>query len=199
MFVMPGEYAVSMAMVAGGETTDLATSVPFKAVVLNNTTLPAPDREALVAFQQQVAVLARKVQGTHRFANELSEKLSTMMQAVHQTPAASPELKADIYRLSLKVDEILFAFNGETPKASREEIPPSPVSINERLSNLTYAFYRTTSAPTSTQRRSYDIINDEFPALHAQLKQITEVDLPAIETEMEKAGVPYTSGRLPGL
>jgi hypothetical protein len=199
MFVMPGNYSVSMAMVAGGETTDLAGPTPFKAVVLNNTTLPAPDREALVAFQRQVSELTRKVQGTNRFANELSEKLYTMMQAVHQTPAASPQLKADIYRLTLKVNDILFAFNGETPKASREEIPPSPVSINERLGNLTYAFYRSTSAPTSTQRRSYDIINDEFPALHAQLKQITEVDLPAIETEMEKAGVPYTSGRLPGL
>jgi photosystem II stability/assembly factor-like uncharacterized protein len=199
MFVMPGSYSVSMAMVAGGETTDLAGPTPFKAVGLNNTTLPAPDREALVAFQRQVSELTRKVQGTHRFANELSEKLYTMMQAVHQTPAASPQLKADIYRLTLKVNDILFAFNGETPKASREEIPPSPVSINERLGNLTYAFYSSTSAPTSTQRRSYDIINDEFPALHAQLKQITELDLPAIETEMEKAGVPYTSGRLPGL
>lgn len=199
MFVLPGNYAVSMAMVAGGETTELAASTPFKAVVLNNTTLPAPDREALVAFQQQVAGLTRKVQGTYRFATELSEKLETMMQAVHQTPSASPELKAGIYQLSLKVDAILFAFAGETPKASREEIPPSPVAINERLGNLTYAFYRSTSAPTSTQRMSYDIINDEFPALHAQLKQITELDLPAIETEMEKAGVPYTSGRLPGL
>ncbi|MBW6492784.1 MAG: hypothetical protein K0B15_16490 [Lentimicrobium sp.] len=197
MFVMPGNYSVSLAMVAGGETTELAGPVPFKAVVLNNITLPAPDREALVAFQQQVSELTRKVQGTNRFAGELAEKLTTLMQAVHQTPSASPELTAKIYSLSLKVDEILFAFNGETPKASREEIPPSPVSINGRLGNLTYAFYRSTSAPTTTQQRSYDIIRDEFPALHAQLKRISEVELPAIEAEMEKSGVPYTPGRLP--
>jgi len=197
LFAMPGKYMVSMAMVAGGETKSLAGPAPFNAVVLNNATLPAPDRAALVAFQQQVAQLIRQVQGTDNFAGELSEKLTTMMQAVHQTPAASPELTGKIYALSLKVDDILLAFNGKEPKASREENPPAQVSINERLGNIIYAFYGSTSAPTSTHRRSYEIIRDEFPPLYAQLKQISEVELPAIEAEMEKAGVPYTPGRLP--
>ena len=197
LFVMPGKYRVAMAMVAGGVTTDLVGSVPFNALVLNNTTLPAGDRAALVAFQKQVAELIRKVQGTDNFAEELAQKLTTMMQAVHQTPGASPELQGKLYALSLKVDDILFAFNGKQPKASREENPPAPVSINERLGNIIYAFYGSTSSPTSTHRRSYDIILEEFPPLYAQLKQISEVDLPAIEEEMEKAGVPYTPGRLP--
>jgi hypothetical protein len=52
--------------------------------VLNNTTLPADDRAALVAFQQQVAELIRKVQGTDRFAEELSEKMDH-----HDTGGAS--------------------------------------------------------------------------------------------------------------
>ncbi|MEA5111038.1 hypothetical protein SDC9_26461 [bioreactor metagenome] len=197
LFVMPGSYKVSMAMVAGGETRELAGPVEFKAVPLNNTTLPAPDRGALVAFQREVAGLTRVVQGTQRYMNEMSDKLTTMMQAVHQTPEASPELKARILQLSLKVDEIQYAFTGKTPKASREENPPAPVALNERLGNLIFAFYGTTSAPTTTMRRSYEILRDEFPPLHAQLKQISEVDLPALEAEMEKAGVPYTPGRLP--
>ncbi|MHC1777794.1 MAG: hypothetical protein AB9834_20510 [Lentimicrobium sp.] len=197
LFVMPGKYKVAMNMVAGGEIKELAGQVPFNAVVLNNTTLPAEDRAALVAFQKQVAELIRKVQGTDNFAEELLEKLVTMQQAVHQTPGASPELEGRIHMLKLKVDDILFAFNGKEPKASREENPPAQVSINERLGNIIYAFYGSTSAPTSTHRRSYEIIRDEFPPLYAQLKQISEVELPAIEAEMEKAGVPYTPGRLP--
>jgi photosystem II stability/assembly factor-like uncharacterized protein len=198
LFVMPGKYNVALAMVAGGETKELAGQEPFKAVVLNNTTLPADDRAALVAFQQQVAELIRKVQGTDNFAEELSEKITTMIQAVHQTPGTSPELQAKLFTLKLKIDDILFAFNGKQPKASREENPPAPVSINERLGNIIYAFYGSTSAPTSTHRRSYDIILEEFPPLYAQLKQMSEFDVPAIEVEMEKAGVPYTPGRLPG-
>ncbi|MBK9357662.1 MAG: hypothetical protein IPN08_09800 [Bacteroidales bacterium] len=197
LFVMPGKYKVSMSVRAGGEVKELVGPTPFEAVVLNNTTLPAEDRAALVAFQQQVAELIRKVQGTDNFAGELSGKISTMMQAVHQAPGASPELLARLYTLSLKVDDILFAFNGKQPKASREENPPAPVCINERMGNIIYAFYGSTSAPTATHRRSYDIVMDEFTPIHAQLKQISQVDLPAIEAEMEKAGVPYTPGRLP--
>ena len=197
MFVMPGDYSVSMAMVAGGETTELAGPVNFTAKVLDNTTLPATDRAALVSFQNEVAELARIVMGTNRFADELSKKLTTMQQAVHQTPAASPELGRKIHELSLQMDDILFALNGKEPKASREENPPAPVSINERLGNLTYAFYRSTSAPTGTQKRNYRIIREEFPEVYNQLKQISEVEVPAIEAEMETAGVPYTSGRLP--
>lgn len=197
LFVMPGKYSVALAMVAGGETTELAGPVPFNAVVLNNTSLPAGDRAALVAFQQQVAELIRKVQGTDNFAEELSDKITTMIQAVHQTPGASPELEGKLMTLAQKVDEILYAFNGKQPKASREENPPGPVSINERLGNIIFAFFGSTSSPTSTHRRSYDIILEEFPPLYAQLKQISEVEVPAIEMEMEKAGVPYTPGRLP--
>ncbi|HCT71394.1 MAG TPA: hypothetical protein DF409_10600 [Bacteroidales bacterium] len=95
------------------------------------------------------------------------------------------------------MDEIQYAFTGKTPKASREENPPAPVALNERMGNLIYAFYGTTSAPTSTMRRSYEIIREEFPPLHAQLKQIGTIDIPALEAEMEKAGVPWTPGRLP--
>ena len=197
MFVMPGEYSVSLAMVAGGETTELAGPVNFTAKVLDNTTLPAPDRAALVSFQNEVSDLTRIVMGTNRFADELSKKLTTMQQAVHQTPSASPELSNKIQALSLQMDDILWTLNGKEPIASREENPPLPVSINERLGNLTYAFYRSTSAPTSTQKRNYQIIREEFPEVYNKIKQLSEVTLPAIEAEMEAAGVPYTSGRLP--
>lgn len=197
LFVLPGEYSVSLAMVTGGETTELAGPVNFTAKVLENTSLPAPDRAALVGFQNEVADLARIVMGTNRFADELSKKLITMQQAVHQTPSASPELGKKIHALSLQMDDILWTLNGKEPKASREENPPAPVSINERLGNLTYAFYRSTSAPTSTQKRNYRIIREEFPEVYKQLKQITEVEVPALEAEMEAAGAPYTSGRLP--
>lgn len=197
LLVMPGKYKVSLDITAGGETKALAGPVEFEAVVLNNASLPAEDRGALVAFQQQVAELIRKVQGTNNFAEELKQRITTMAQAVHATPGASPQLESRLLKLAGQVDDILFAFNGKTPKASREENPPAPVSINERMGNIVYAFYGSTSAPTTTQKRSYEIVMDEFPALYNQLKQVSEVEIPAATLEMEKAGVPYTPGRLP--
>ena len=53
--VMPGTYQVSIAKKVRGEVTPLAGPETFKVVSLNNTTLPAPDRKALVEFQKKTA------------------------------------------------------------------------------------------------------------------------------------------------
>ncbi len=197
MFVMPGTYNVTISLYANGETKVLAGPETFNAKVLNNTTLPAPDRAALVAFQQEVSVVARKALGAERYAEELSEKLTSMLQAVHQTPEASPELSNEILMAVKETDDILFKLHGTQPKASREEVPPAQVPLMERLSNVIWSHYASTSAPTSTHRRSLSILQEEFPPVVKQLKALGEVKVKALEERMEQAGVPYTTGRLP--
>ncbi|MCK4288852.1 MAG: hypothetical protein KAW86_06585, partial [Bacteroidales bacterium] len=58
MYVMPGKYFVSLSQNVNGKITELAEPVEFNAVVLNNTTLPAGDRAALVAFQNKLAEMS---------------------------------------------------------------------------------------------------------------------------------------------
>jgi hypothetical protein len=50
--VLPGKYSVSMYQVFDGERKPLAGPVEFQAVTLKNTTLPAGNRNELVAFQK---------------------------------------------------------------------------------------------------------------------------------------------------
>lgn len=197
MFVLPGKYHVTMSIYTGGETTVLAGPVSFNAVVLNNTTLPAPDRKQLVAFQKEVADVARKVQGVERYTGELSVRLTTMLQAVHQTPLAPQELYSDLLKAVEEINQIIYTLKGTEPKASREELPPAPVPLMERLNNVIYSHYSSTSAPTSTQRRSLQIVRDDLPPLLNQLRELGEVKLKDLENRMDKAGVPYTTGRLP--
>ena len=196
IMVMPGTYNVTMSLYAGGETKQLAGPVAFKAKVLNNTTLPAADRKALVDYQREVAEVSGKVMGAENYAEELSQNLNTMLQAVHQTPSASPELKNDLINAVKEIDEILFLFNGTEPKASKEEVPPAQVPVMDRLSNIIYSHYSSTSAPTSTHLRSLEIIHEEFPAIYARLKDLGENKMPVLMKEMDKAGVPYTPGKL---
>ncbi len=197
MMVMPGQYNVTLSLYAGGETMVLAGPVPFNAKVLNNTTLPAPDRAALVAFQKEVSNVARKVQGAEKYAEELQERLTSMLQAVHQTPGASPELQHEVLQALNQTNDLLFLLHGTEPKASREEVPPAQVPLMERLSNIIYAHWSSTSAPTSTHRRSLEILQEEFPPVISHLRQLGEVKLKDLENRMELAGVPYTTGRLP--
>ncbi len=197
MLAMPGNYTVTLSMYAAGETKLLAGPVPFKTKVLNNTTLPAPDRAALVAFQKEVYATGRKVLGAETYAEELSSKLVAMLQAVHQTPSVSPQLENDLLKATAEIDDILFLLHGTEPKASREELPPAQVPLMERLNHIIWAHWASTSAPTSTQKRSLEILNEDFPPIISRLRELGEIKLKDLENQMEQAGVPYTSGRLP--
>ena len=197
MYVMPGKYNVSLAQCVRGEVTELIAPVEFEAVVLNNTTLPADDRSELVAFQGKVAKLIKAVRGAYNLSNDLMEKTQFIKQAIVKSPGLSPDLMKQANMIESELDEILWDFTGQKPKASREENWPAKPSINERLNSMAYAHWRSTSAVTKTQKDTYDIISEEFPPLLEKLKEINNVELKKLEKEMEQAGVPYTPGRVP--
>ena len=46
-------------------------------------------------------------------------------------------------------------------------------------------------------RDNYDRIVEKFDPVYAKVKALMEVDIKAIEAELEKYGAPYTPGRLP--
>jgi len=197
VLAMPGKYAVSMAITAAGETKQLAGPVEFNAVVLNNTTLPAADRLAMVEFNKKASVIAGVMQGTEQYANGLTTRLQSIVQLLNGATGASPELKKKALDLSKQIDDILFVFNGKTPAASEEENPPAPVPLYMRLNKIAYISYGSTAEPTQTQKECYRILTEEFLPLYVKIKTIGEVDLPAIEADLNAIGAPATPGRLP--
>jgi len=193
---MPGKYSVSMSMVFDGETKVLAGPVEFNAKVLNNTTLGAKDRAALVAFQKQVNDLGKTMDGSERYLNEMKSRIVQVRQSIHNTPGCSPELAQKAKALSEKVEDILFTLNGTTPKASAEEVPPEPVSLSERFSVIMLGMWQSTSAPTQTAISNYNILVEEFPPVLNQIKEVKK-ELESIEQKLSDAGAIWTPGRLP--
>ena len=197
LLVLPGKYKVSLSMVVRDEEKQLAGPAEFNVVPLLNTTVPATDRKELVAFQQKSYDLARTVWGAQRLAQELQSKVEIIKQTLNNTASASFTLIKKADAVSNKLDDILFAFNGKPAKASAEEIPPQEVPLNWRLEKMIYAQSNSTSNVTKNQKVAYDVLHESIQPILQQLKQISEVELKAIEAEMEKLGVPWTPGRIP--
>jgi len=198
MYALPGTYNVSLAMDHNGEITELVAPVKFKARPLNNTTLPAADRDALVAYQNKASELSRTMRGAERYMEELMKKNEHIRQALHNTPDAPANLAQRARKVSEDLKEIEFTFNGTEARASWEEVPPEQASLNYRLNSIAYSHWGSTAAPTQTQLRNYDILMEEFPPVLEKIKALdTEVSL--IEDEMEKYEAPWTPGRLPEL
>jgi len=69
--------------------------------------------------------------------------------------------------------------------------------ILSRINGIIYEQWRSTSAPTQTQRSAYEIVADEFSLVLEDLKKLVKEDVVRIEKKLEKMGAPYTPGRLP--
>ncbi len=199
MLVMPGKYKVAMSIVVRGEEKQISSPVEFNVKVLENTTLPAADRAEYVAFHKKAAELARTVWGAQRFTDELQKRVETIKQTLNNTPSATFDLIKRTDAVSKELDDIKFTFSGPPAKASAEETPPSPVSLNSRLSTMIYNQIRSTSNVTKNQIVAYETLFEEIQPALEKLKKIVDVDLKAIENEMEKIKAPWTPGRMPEL
>jgi photosystem II stability/assembly factor-like uncharacterized protein len=194
--VMPGKYSVEMFMSIDGELTKLAGPQTFEAKVLNNTTLPPEDRAAMVAFHKKVAELNRAVEGALNSANDLKAKTDVLIYAIKRTPEAPNSLMDNALKIKKETDEILQHLYQDRTLASRNE--PTYPTVYERLNELAWGIWQTTSAPTTTQQNVYKVATEEFEPLLTQLKRLLEVDLKNLEADMERYGAPWTPGRVPG-
>ncbi len=197
MYVMPGKYFVSISQYHRGEITKLTGPVEFTTKILNNTTLPAKDRAEFVAFQKKLAELQRAVRGAENFAENMVSRIKSAKQAAQRTPGVPQELMVNIEKTEAELDDIMWKFNGQQPKASREENRPALPSINERLGSIVWTHWRSTSGVTQSQKDIYNILKEEFPPVLEKLKEIYNTELPQIEKGLEEAGAPWTPGRIP--
>jgi len=199
LLVLPGKYHVSISLVTRDSEKLLAGPEAFNVVPLQNTTLPASDRKELVAFQQKSYELAKSVWGAQRLAQELQSKLTLMKQTINNTPAASFALLKKVGDVENKLDAIIFAFTGKPGKASAEEITPQQVPLSWRLDKMISVQSNSTSNVTKNQKVAYDVLHESLQPILQQLKQLQDVEIKNLETEMEKIGAPWTPGRIPEL
>lgn len=197
MPVPPGNYQVTLSLFTNGELTKLTGPEKFKIHTLDNTTLPASDRQSLAEFQQKVAALGRVVMGAEQLAIDLDKRIKAIRTAIASTPGASFTLDRKAKSIEEACRQILITFNGDESLARRNE--NQPPSISSRLGSLVWGHWNSTSAPTRIMLNDYDIIIKEFNPAYDKLKLLWNVDLKAIESELEQLGAPYTPGRFPEL
>jgi photosystem II stability/assembly factor-like uncharacterized protein len=193
--VMPGKYSVTLSLSADGVLTDVAGPQQFEAKVLNNTTLPAENREELVAFQKKIAEFNRAVEGALNATRDLKEKSDVLIAAIKQTPDAPNSLIEDALRIKEQTEDILqHLFRDETISERNE---PTYPTIYDRLNEIAGSVWSNTSDPTKTAMDSYKVASEEFEGILSQVKKLLDVDVKNLEQEMEKYGAPWTPGRVP--
>jgi len=191
----PGTYTVTLFQQVDGVATAVAGPEPFEVVPLELATFAAKDRAEVLNFQRRVAELRRAVEGAVRAAGEVQNRINHLRKALMDTPGGDPAILADLRLAQHRLNRINTALRGDQTRRRHEE--PTPPSISERVGNIVGSQWDATSPPTQTQRDGLRYAGTEFAGVLADLRQLVETDLPAVEARMESAGAPWTPGRIP--
>ena len=103
------------------------------------------------------------------------------------------KLRQDARRLELKLLDLRERFTGDPTRARRNE--PAAAGLIDRIETIIGGHWSTTSAPTGSHRKNYEIAAAEFEEALKALRPLLEHDLPALHDTLEAAGAPWAPGR----
>jgi len=189
---VPGTYTVTLAWLVDGVLTPMGEPQRFETKPLGLATLAAADKEALLVFQQKAGRLQRAVLGANQVVRETAEQLEYIRQALMDAPAADPTLFQRIVELKGRLADIQVQLVGDETVTGRQEY--APPSISDRVDGVVGGFW-SSSAPTNTHRRSYEIAGRSFEGVLEALRALVEVEMKELGAALETAGAPWTPGR----
>ena len=88
----------------------------------------------------------------------------------------------------MKLLDLREQFTGDPTKSRRNE--PAQVGLIDRIETIIGGHWSTTSAPTGSHRKNYEIAAAEFEAALKNLHPLLDRDLPALHETLEAAGAP---------
>ena len=192
--VSPGNYTVALSLFEKGAWRALGEPVSFNVKALNNSVLGARDRSEKLAFQRQVNELQRQVSSAQRRISELNNQMRHIEKAILLTETDQESLYGEYLSLKNAVRELQTRFSGDR-NASTLDIDTVP-TVASRIGLLNYEQFNTTSEPTGTHKRVYQIANEEFGPIKAELDRLINGPFKNLQNKLEAAGAPYTPYRI---
>ncbi len=192
--VPPGEYRVAMYRYKEGVLDLVAGPESLSCRPLNIASLAATDLDALDGFNRKVAALSRAISAADAHRSELKKGLPYLEQAVLSVPGIETSLLGEISAITTQLREIDEQLNGD-PLLVMDE-GQSRMSLKGRTDMIVSSLWSTTSGSTGTFERAYREAHESFGEVLAALR-LVDARIRGLEDELEKAGAPYTPGRLP--
>ena len=198
-FVLPGQYSARLYTRVDGVLSPIGTPVTFAVVDADPPgSRRVPRNATVLATELRNAELERVALGAAAWLNDLAARLGFLRRAIDESARADSALVRQVRTLQTKVLDVQERLNGDPTRARRNE--SSPTGLLGRLQNaLGQSRGGSLEAPTAAQIAQLDIVRAALTGIFAEIRQLADVDVKAVESAAEAAGIPWTSGRLPQL
>ncbi|MCB0481872.1 MAG: glycosyl hydrolase [Flavobacteriales bacterium] len=191
---LPGKYTVSLSQYHRGKIQDLTEPIGFSLKFLEINKQISFDRTAVESFASKLADLRNNAAKANKAISDFENRIKYLKQAVITTPDAGLAILEDLNKIQQHLEQLSIKMNGDRSLSKREFETPS--SINERVGTAVYYLWRTTSAPTTTQREQYELAKSDLAFVNGELKTI-KTQVIDIQNQLSDKGAGYTPGWLP--
>ena len=196
-YALPGQYTARLFTRVDGALSPIGAPMTFAVVDAD----PAGSRRnartaTILASELRNAQLERSALGAGAWLNDLGGKLNFLRRAIDESPRADSSLIRQVRALQTRLLDMQERLNGDPTRGRRNE--SSPTGLLGRLQiALAQSRGSTLEAPTEAQLAQLEIVRSALGAILTDIRQMAEVDVRAVETAAESAGIPWTAGRLP--
>jgi type I site-specific restriction endonuclease len=143
-------------------------------MALQSSDFDKDNRPVTLDFQKNISNLFRESQLAEQKLKEAKKDIQQLKQTNLRSSVFDSQLNKELVAAEKKADDLLLMLNGYAPKASTEEIPPSHVPIQQRLSFVIESFYRSSEPVNEAQKQSAGIIEKEFSEFSTELGMLIE-------------------------
>jgi photosystem II stability/assembly factor-like uncharacterized protein len=192
--VPPGEYQVAMYRYEDGTLNQVAGPESLTCSPLNIASLSATDLDALDEFNKKVAALSRAISAADAHRGRLEGNLPYLEQAILSVPGIEETWLSEVSAITTQLREVDEQLNGDHLLVMDEG--QSRMSLKGKTDLIVSSLWVTTSGSTGTFERAYQEAYESFAEVLAALRRV-DSRIHSLEDELEKAGAPYTPGRLP--
>lgn len=190
----PGKYAVRLYKRVDGADTPLGDAQTFNVTPLYLQLMSEVDRTDVLAYQKKAARLQKAAMGAARANAEAQVRVQHIRRALDEIDGVDPKLAAALNAVDQTLRDIDEELNGDRVLRTRNE--PGAPSLLDRVTTAVNGL-TTTSPPTATHKEALAMAEAKLVPLLERLRRAVEVDLAAIEKQLNAAGAPWTPGRVP--
>lgn len=190
---LPGKYTVEVAQMVDGVVSEIIGKTEFEIEPLTFGDTSEVNRLAILEFGRRVLKLGNAVTAATQLASDAADQLEAVEGLTRTAVEVDPNLWQEIRALQIRLLDIRERFTGDPTRERRNE--DSMPGLQARLSTAMMGALGSTTGPTGTHQRQYEIALAEFEEAVQQLNQLLKVDIPELFNRLDLAGAPWTPGR----
>lgn len=192
--VVPGTYLVSLSKNVKGTVTELAGPVSFEIKALENLSLPASDRNELVAYKMKAIELNGVIGSVSGTLREMQQKIAPWKAATKAFRGQeAADLLSAVNALEKKLETVQIMMNGDPDLAALDM--DAEVGIRTRAGGALFGLFGNFSEIPGSARQQYEFATQMLKPIYAKTKELIK-EFEAMDQKMGAVGAPLTPGRL---